>query len=500
MKKTMKTLASLLIVVVVLATTMLPAFAKATIPEATTDFYVNDFANVFTEEQKSTLMANAVTLANENNGVQVVITTVKSLEGEPAADYAYEMYNKYGIGKDDMGLLILLATEDREIRVEVGKAMEGYISDSKAGRFIDKYAISYLAENKFAEGLISLQTAFVEEIKTQIASEKDGAATPKADKKIDFTPFLWVVAIVLCAGITVFFVIYIIKKIKEEKEYVEELKTNLCNAEDMLDKTNEQYKSEKRSLQSKLDFSESENEQLKEQLKEAREKHERVLKIYPDADRRVQEMIRAEEIEQDKRAAKAVDDMISKVVDLSPSKDLIDDFKAVISAYDDLTIEQEDYVTGDISSVKEKYRKSVELWTEHQRKLELEREARLREERKERASSVTKQILAIIAGISIARACHVSVLKNAMGLYDGLDYETQKFVDHSVIDKLKTLLSDAQRDEEEEEAAERRRRHNSYSSTPSFGGYRGSSSSFGGRSSFGGFGGRSGGGGAGRRF
>ena len=124
-------------------------FAETNIPSATDDFYVNDFANVFSAEEKTRIMDNAVKLSNEHNGVQVVVTTVISLDGNTIENYALEMYNLYGIGKDDMGLLILLSTEDRQIRVEVGKAMEAYIPDSKAGRFIDKYAIPFLKENKY---------------------------------------------------------------------------------------------------------------------------------------------------------------------------------------------------------------------------------------------------------------------------------------------------------------------------------------------------------------
>ena len=104
---------------------------------------------VVTDEEKTVLMNNAVKLANEMDGIQVVVSTVNSLEGDTVENYALNMYNKYGIGKNDMGLLILLSTGDRKIRVEVGRAMEGYINDSKAGRFMDKYAIPYLKDNKF---------------------------------------------------------------------------------------------------------------------------------------------------------------------------------------------------------------------------------------------------------------------------------------------------------------------------------------------------------------
>ena len=156
MKKVKRGVIAILTILMVLQLSII-GFAASKIPSATSDFYVNDFAEVFTSEEHQQLMDKAVSLANNYDGIQVVITTVKSLNGDTIENYAFNMYNQYGIGKDDMGILILISTGDRKIRVEVGRAMEEFITDSKAGRFADKYAIPYLKDNKFNEGLINLQ-------------------------------------------------------------------------------------------------------------------------------------------------------------------------------------------------------------------------------------------------------------------------------------------------------------------------------------------------------
>ena len=117
MKKNIrKTIVSIISIILILQMHLI-VFAAPNIPTAASDFYVNDFANVFTEEEKSSLVKRAVELANSYDGVQVVITTVKSLDGYTVEEYANTMYNKYDIGKDNMGILILLASEDRKIRV-----------------------------------------------------------------------------------------------------------------------------------------------------------------------------------------------------------------------------------------------------------------------------------------------------------------------------------------------------------------------------------------------
>lgn len=50
------------------------------IPSHTSEFYVNDFANIFSNEQKDELVSKAKTFAeNQTDGVQIVITTLKNL-------------------------------------------------------------------------------------------------------------------------------------------------------------------------------------------------------------------------------------------------------------------------------------------------------------------------------------------------------------------------------------------------------------------------------------
>lgn len=94
-------------------------YAQSQIPEHSQQFFVNDFAKIFSEQQITELVNRAAALDQNHNGIQVVITTVDTLGGESIDDYSIRMYNKYGIGKDDMGVLILLATQDRDIKVAV---------------------------------------------------------------------------------------------------------------------------------------------------------------------------------------------------------------------------------------------------------------------------------------------------------------------------------------------------------------------------------------------
>lgn len=500
MKKAIKFFVAILVIIVMCVTSAVSVFASANIPEATLDFYVNDFAGVFSEEEKSKLMNNAVTLAKENDGIQVVVTTVKSLDGETVEDYAYDMYNKYGIGKDDMGLLILLSTGDRQIRVEVGKAMEAYVNDAKAGRFMDKYAIPLLKENKFNEGLISLQEALITEVKTCVVTGTIDDVDKKVNISIDWSSVFLVLGIILLVGVVVFVIILIAKKVKSKKEYVEgledevkRLKAQKISMQESHEANTEALRSINSELKYDKDELQTECKQLNDKLKELKDRHCRLLTIYPDADEKIDAMIKAERIAKDKEKAKEVDDLIKSVIDLLPSKDIVGKVESVLSNYNLLTDGQKQYVEADIRELKDLYSFSLQLKKEHERKLEEERIRQLTEQRKNKAEKVTKELLAVIALVGVARASDLYKLRDAKSLYDNLDYETKKFVDKAAISKLDSLLSDAKRRKDEEEEEERRRRRASYHSSSSFGG----GSSFGGH---GGFGGRSGGGGSSRGF
>ena len=211
MKLTFRRWLSILLLAFLMSSFVCGTACAATIPEHTSNFYVNDFAGVFTDEQVKVMMEKAVTLCEEHDGAQVVITTVQSLDGETVENYANQMYNKYKIGKESMGVLVLMSVNDRKIRVEVGRNMQVYIPDSKAGKLMNTYAIPKLKQNMFAEGLMDLQDALVTEIKANLSGKivEDGQAENESN-----IPVLWIIV-----GLGIFLIVLkLLECYIEEKE------------------------------------------------------------------------------------------------------------------------------------------------------------------------------------------------------------------------------------------------------------------------------------------
>lgn len=158
------------------------------VTEATESFYINDFAGIFTEEQKASMMDKAISLDSDYAGIQVVITTVESLQecvtegnNRPSIEQvAYAMYNQYGIGQDDMGVLVLFSSGDRDVRIETGRQMQSYITDSKSGQLLDNYGMEYFKQDQFAEGLISLQDGIISEIKAVVPNDWNASQEQEA--------------------------------------------------------------------------------------------------------------------------------------------------------------------------------------------------------------------------------------------------------------------------------------------------------------------------------
>lgn len=95
--------------------------------------FVNDFANVMTEPAKASLEATLVQF-NASTTNEVSVVTVSSLEGDYIENYAVHLFEEWGIGTEekDNGVLLLLAIEDRAMRIEVGYGLEGALPDSVA--------------------------------------------------------------------------------------------------------------------------------------------------------------------------------------------------------------------------------------------------------------------------------------------------------------------------------------------------------------------------------
>lgn len=144
----------------------------------TSDFYVNDYANLLNEETKEYIINTNKSLCSQT-GAQIVVVTVPSLDGDSLEDYATTLFRNFGIGDKNKnnGVLLLLALEERKFRVEVGYGLEGILPDGKTGRIQDEYIIPYLKQDNWNDGIKNGYNAILEVVANEYNVEV-GAEAP----------------------------------------------------------------------------------------------------------------------------------------------------------------------------------------------------------------------------------------------------------------------------------------------------------------------------------
>jgi uncharacterized protein len=106
-------------------------------------------------------------------GNAVIVATVDSLQGDTIEDYAQKLYAAWGIGgaERDTGVLLLVAKQDRKMRIEVGYGLTPYITDILSGRIVRDQITPRFKEGDFPGGI----TAGVDALLTQLSKSPEDA-------------------------------------------------------------------------------------------------------------------------------------------------------------------------------------------------------------------------------------------------------------------------------------------------------------------------------------
>lgn len=115
---------------------------------------VNDLAGLI-EDNAQAQMETALEQLETDTGSQLVVLTVPNLEGAVLEDYALEVASTWQLGREgvDDGVLVLVAKEERRIRIEVGYGLEGAIPDVTGKRIIDGLMTPRFREGDFTGGI-----------------------------------------------------------------------------------------------------------------------------------------------------------------------------------------------------------------------------------------------------------------------------------------------------------------------------------------------------------
>lgn len=116
--------------------------------------YVNDFANILSENQRGELERTLVDY-HDSTSTQIVVLTIPSLEGMEASQYAVELGEKWGIGQADKdnGVLFLVAPNERKMFILTGRGTQEKLTDVFIGRTRDNYILPEFKTGNYYSGI-----------------------------------------------------------------------------------------------------------------------------------------------------------------------------------------------------------------------------------------------------------------------------------------------------------------------------------------------------------
>ena len=137
--------------------------------------YVNDYAGVISEKDK-TSMEEVAKEVEEKTGAQIAVLTVKSMAPYASIDdFGMAVAEKWKVGEKgkDTGIILVLAMEERQVRIEVGYGLEGIFNDARVGRILDNNVILYFRGGDFSAGLRRGMFKIADTIGTEMNVELD---------------------------------------------------------------------------------------------------------------------------------------------------------------------------------------------------------------------------------------------------------------------------------------------------------------------------------------
>ena len=214
------------LILTVLATLSLIQSSKTTYAST----YVMDKAGVLNQQTVEEItQINESDLSKVTGHPEIAVITVKTTGDEAIEDYAQEQAQKYHIGRKgwNNGVLFVIATKDRKVRMQTGYGIEDVLPDDYINTLISGKTKEELHQNDWNAGVLSI----VKQTSQRLQQKSDTVLSPSQQKEKFEDPFLvalWVVLIGVLGVITV--MVLIILKSSKEKAKV------LANVNDILDK------------------------------------------------------------------------------------------------------------------------------------------------------------------------------------------------------------------------------------------------------------------------
>ena len=171
-----------------------PAFGQTQQPVPKLTTRVTDLTGTLTAEQQAAL-EDKLQAFEARKGAQIAVLVVATTEPEDIVNYSYRVAHNWKLGrpKIDDGALLIVAKDDRELRIEVGRALEGPLTDLTAHRIISDTIVPLFRQGDFYGGINAGLDQIIRVVDGEALPAPDLAWQGTSEKNIShLVPFLFV--------------------------------------------------------------------------------------------------------------------------------------------------------------------------------------------------------------------------------------------------------------------------------------------------------------------
>ena len=168
---------------------------------------VVDEAGLLSSADRATLTASLADLEAKTTD-QVVVVTLKSLQGTSIEDYGYQLGRHWQIGQKDKdsGALLIVAATERKVRIEVGYGLEGTLTDAMTKLIIEDAILPAFRRGDFPGGIKSGTAQIIQLLRGDAGDALRAAAqtAPRTQQNADTPVWPVIVLGVLGMGLLIF--------------------------------------------------------------------------------------------------------------------------------------------------------------------------------------------------------------------------------------------------------------------------------------------------------
>jgi uncharacterized protein len=163
--------------------------------------HVNDYAGLLSAPAKRALEEKLAEFETTES-TQIVVLTVPTLGGDPLEDYSIRLAEAWRIGHKgkDNGVILIIARDERKVRIEVGRGLEGLLTDLVSGRIIRGDIRPHFQQGDFDGGIAAGVSAVMKVVKGEYRPDRGAVRhTNKTHQLLTYLLFFLVACVFLGA-------------------------------------------------------------------------------------------------------------------------------------------------------------------------------------------------------------------------------------------------------------------------------------------------------------